>query len=488
MVVSLYTSRVILDVLGVDDFGIYQAVAGVIGMFSFLNGALATGTTRYITFSLGEGNEENAKKVFCVSFSLHLLMALLIIVLSETIGLYFLFNKLVLPEDRMGVIFWVYQLSVAMCAVSIIQVPYTADIVSHERMNIYAYLSILEVALKLAIVFCLTIGTMDKLLLYSVLLLVTQLIVLLVYVKYCRKNFQETKSLSLKQTDISMYKEIGSFSGWSLLSVSSAMLANQGVIILLNIFFSPAIVAARAISIQVNNVVNQFVQNFRTAVNPQIVKSYAQNDMGHSSFLVLVSTKVSFFLVLLMGMPIIMNADYLLRLWLIEVPDYCVIFLQLVIVQSLFQTIDNSLYYGLYACGKIKQNALISPTIALTGFPICYLLFRNGHSPVAMSWCYIIIYMVIGLLVKPYLLKHLANYSIRETMSTLLQCLSVFIPILAYYYFFNRFVKPEMNSLGYLLLSSCLSAVLTVICVYQWGLEKELSKKIFYLLINKIKK
>jgi O-antigen/teichoic acid export membrane protein len=414
MGVSLYTSRVVLAILGVDDFGIYQAVAGVVGMFTFLNSALATGTSRFITYAIGEEREEKLNRVFSVSLLLHVFISIVFIILAETVGLYFLYNKLVLPMDRMDSIFWVFQLTVLGSVITIIQVPYTADIISHEQMGIYAYLSIFEVVLKLLIVFLLTKGPIDKLLLYSLLLLTTQVLVFLVYYYYCKKNYKETHQVTIKlKEDKRLFKEIGSFSGWSLLSVSSSMLANQGVVVLLNMFFSPAVVSARAISNQVNNVVNQFVQNFRTAINPQIVKTYAQNDQSHSSFLVLISTKVSFYLVLLIGMPLLLNAEFLLNIWLVEVPEYTTIFLQLIILQSFIQTIDNSLYYGLYACGKIKQNAIISPSIALLGFPICYILFKLGCSPVSLSWCYIGVYSLIGLIIKPILLNKYANYSVR---------------------------------------------------------------------------
>lgn len=489
MGVSLYTSRVILDILGVDDFGIYQAVAGVVGMFSFLNGALATGTSRFITFALGENSFEKLKRTFEVSLSLHFIISFVFILLAETIGLYFLNNKLVLPEGRMDVFLGVYQLTVLASVVSIIQVPYTADIISHEHMGVYAYLSILEVILKLMIVYFLTIGSFDKIFIYSFLLLITQIIVFFVYYIYCKRNFQETKNIFfVPQKEGKLYREIGAFSGWSLLSVSSSMLANQGVLVLLNMFFSPVVVSARAISNQVNNVVNQFVQNFRTAVNPQIVKSYAQNDLVHSSFLVLISTKISFYLVLIIGMPIIMNADYLLNVWLVEVPDYSVIFLQLIVVQSFVQTIDNSLYYGLYACGKIKQNAIISPIIALLGFPICYILFKTGYSPLSMAWCYIGVYSIIAFIVKPFLLNRFADYSYKEMLKAFKNCLFVFVPAITLFFIFDIFIKSHLSSIVYLVISIFSSSTLIVVCALLWGVEKDISDKIVKLFLAKIKR
>ena len=451
MGVSLYTSRVILDVLGVDEFGIYQAVAGVVGMFAFLNGALATGTSRFITFALGENDKLKLKRIFDVSLSLHFFISIVFVVLSETVGLYFLFEKMVLPPDRMDIIIWVYQLTILASVVSILQVPYTADIISHEHMNVYAYMSILEVVLKLLIVYLLVIGNVDKLLLYSILLLFTQIAIFIVYYTYTKKQFEEARGFSISiKNDISLYKEVGAFSGWSLLSVTSSMLANQGVVVLLNMFFSPALVAARAISNQINNVVNQFVQNFRTAVNPQIVKSYAQKELGHSSSLVLISTKVSFYLVLLIGMPLLMNADYLLGLWLVEVPEYSIIFLQLIIIQTFIQTIDNSLYYGLYACGKV--------------------------------------YSIIGFIVKPFLLNRYAGYSYTTMIKVLFQCVTILVPCLALFFSLDSFVKSKMAPFMYLLLSCLLCFIIIVTCVYTWGLEKNIRDKIVRAILNKINK
>lgn len=486
MGVSLYTSRVILEKLGVDEYGIYQAVAGVVGMFAFLNSALATGTSRFITYSLGENDLFKLKNVFSVSLSLHVFMALIIFFLAETLGLYLLYNKIVLPEERMNIILGVYQLSVLSAVVAIIQVPYSADIISHEHMNIYAYMSILDVVMKLLIVYVLSICNYDKLLVYSLLLLLVSFIVFLVNYLYCRKKFPETKFILCKEKKL--YKDIGSFSGWSLWSATSTMLANQGIIILLNNFFSPAIVSARAISIQVNNVINQFVQNFRTAVNPQIVKSYSQNETERSSFLVLVSTKISFYMIMVIGMPVLLNADTLLRLWLVEVPPYSVIFLQLIIIQSFFQTIDTSLYYGLYACGKIKMNAVISPLIAFIGFPICFFLFKMGMSPISMSWCYIVIFAIIACTVKPFLLRKYAKYKTSEIAYTFYHCLYVFVPSILFYFLFDSLVKQRMNEIIYLIVSSVLSMLLVMICAYFFGIEKDIRERLLSVIINKIKK
>ena len=486
MLVSLYTSRVILIELGIDDYGIFQTVGGVIGMFSFLNGALSTGTSRYLTYALGEKVQNKLSDVFTSAMVLHGIMAILIVILCETIGLYLINSKLVLPEDRMNVIFWVFQLSVISSVLAIIQVPYTADIISHEDMDVYAYMSILDVVLRLMIVYLLSVGSVDKMLLYAGLLLVVQLITTVCYVVYCIKKYEESK---LKGHPSKNYlKDMGAFSGWNLVSSSSAMLANQGVLMLLNVFFVPAVTAARAISIQVNNAVMQFVNNYRLAAIPQMVKLYAQDNTSQSSRLVLISTEISFYLIALIGFPLLLNTSFVLDLWLKEVPDYCVAFVQLIIIQSFIQTIDNSLYYGLYTCGKIKQNAVVSPVIALLGFPICYVLFKIGYSPLAMSWTYIVIYGIIAFIVKPLLLNRFANYDIRMIYKSIYKCdLILFIGVIGWIgieFLLHNF----LDGWYYFIISSVVELVLLFATIYYFTLDKNLRNSIVITIKNKVKK
>lgn len=485
MLVSLYTSRIILQTLGVEDYGIYQSVAGVVGMISFLNSALSIGSSRFITFALGEGNLIKSKAVFNTTLIIHISLALLIVILAETVGLYFLYNGLNFPEDRMNIIFWVYQISVLTAVISITQVPYTATIISHERMGVYAYMSIIEVVMKLLILYVLVISPMEKLLLYAILLGLVQIIVALIYRYYCLRNFEESKFSWV--WDKTIFKQVGSFSSWSLLSNLSAMLNNQGVIILLNIFFTPAIVAARAISIQVNMIINQFVDNFRVSVNPQIVKSYAQGDKKTSEKLVLSSTNISFCLILLVGLPLIINSDLILQLWLKDVPELTVVFVKLILIQSFFQVIDNSLYYGIYACGKIKQNSLISPVIGLVGFPVCYALCKMGYSAVSISWCYIVIYGLLAMVVKPILLIRLAQYRLRDIINMLVRVL--FMGVVAIIiYMFSTVLLADLGQWQYFVSTCILSTIILLLAIYFFGIEKNIRKEIAGMFIAKLLK
>ena len=461
LVVTLYTSRVILQVLGVEDYGLYQAVGGVAGFLAFINNALSTGTSRFITFALGKDDRKLLKKTFATTLSSHLVIGLFIVLIAETIGLWYVRVKMVIPDERLTAALAVYQLSILSTFISIIQVPYYAEVIAHERMSVFAYMGIGEAVSKLGIVYLLSIGNADKLVLYAVLLLVIQVCLFFIYVFYSRHNFEE--STFRLDFDRELFGRIFSFSGWSLFANGSIALSNQGILLLLNQFFSPSVVAARSISLQVNNVATNFVQNFRTAVNPQIVKRYAACDFAGSKSLLLESTKFSYYLMLLIALPIVFLADPLLHLWLVEVPAFTVAFLQIVIVQSLFQVFDTSFYTALYAKGRIKENAIISPLTGFLCFPIVFLLFKTGSSPLALSWAYLVCYGLLGLVIKPLLLNRICDYSWEELFGVYRACLIVTLaaaPIPGLLYF--RLGTDTLAAGIIILFASLLSAALSI--------------------------
>ena len=361
MILSLYISRVVLKVLGVDDYGTYQAVGGIVGFMSFINGALSTGTSRFITFGLGEGNIEKLKNIFATTFTGHVILALLIMVVAETVGFWFLHHKMVIPPDRMYAAEWVLHLSILTAFFNLTQVPFNACIIAHEKMTVYAYVSIVDAVCRLLIVYMLLIGQMDKLILYAILHVILQVSILCFYRFYSVHHFLEARMRL--HIDKTVFREILGFSGWSLFAQTSIALNSQGILILLNMFFSPAVVAARSISIQVNMAATQFMSNFQTAAVPQIVKLYASKNYDESKHLLLDTAKFSFCLMMLLSIPICFSAKQLLTLWLDVVPPYTVIFLQLIVIQSLFQVFDTTFYYALYANGRLRENALISPTL-----------------------------------------------------------------------------------------------------------------------------
>lgn len=487
MVVMLFTSRVVLQVLGVNDYGIYQTVGGVVAMLSFLNGALSTGSSRFLIFELGKGNTEKLRKTFSTTLSIHIILAILIALVAETVGLWFVYNKLLIAPDRLPAAVFAYHLSILTAVISITQVPYTASIISHEKLDIYAYMSIVEVSLKLAIVYLLTISTWDKLEMYATLLCVVQTSIALFYRYYCTRKFPETHFQW--KIDKGITKSVLGYSGWNLWANTATALNNQGTIILLNMFFSPAVVAARAIANQVNMAANQFVQNFRTAANPQIVKRYAAGDLDGSKRLLLESTKYSYYLMLMLCLPICLVTEPLLDLWLDEVPQYTTIFLQLTIVTSLFQVFDTSFYTALYAKGQIRENALVSPMLSFFSFPIIYVLFRCGYSPVSLAWVMLVLYAILGLVVKPILIIKIVDYRWSDIRYVFFYCLKVTLlavplPCLLY---------CTQGSLGLgkwtaFVLLILISVICVAIAIWFAGIDKNMRKKIIDFAKRKLSK
>lgn len=474
MVISLFTSRIILQKLGVDDFGIYQAVGGIVGFLSFINGALSTGSSRFLTYALGEGNVEKLKRTFSTTLNIHILIAILIVIVAETIGLWFLYHKMVIAPDRLSAAVYTYHLSILTAVFTLTQVPYNATIVAHEKMSIYAYMSIFEVSAKLLICYLLTIGNFDRLMMYATLLLGVQVGCMCFYRFYCTHHFEEARfSFSF---DKKIFKEIAGFSGWSMFANASIALNSQGVLILLNMFFAPAVVAARAISLQVNMAANQFVSNFRQAANPQIVKKYASGDYEGSKHLLLESTKYSYYMMYLIALPVCLLAYPLLKLWLGVVPDYTVPFLQIVIVQSLFQVFDTSFYTALYAKGRLRENALTSPTLGFMIFPITYILFKLGYSPLVLSWTSLVVYAILGIIVKPWLIIKIVDYKCSEIWSVYRSCLIVTVASLPTPIIIYKLV--DTTQIVYFILLGLVCLISVALSAFFLGIDKAMRKKV----------
>lgn len=486
MIISLYTSRIVLQVLGVDDYGIYQAVGGIVGFLSFINNALSAGTSRFITYGLGVGDLNKLKSIFSTTFTGHVILAFIIVIIAETVGLWFLHNKMVIPSDRLNAAEWVYHLSIIAAFFTLTQVPFNACIIAHEKMTVYAYVSIIDAACRLLIVYLLLIGQIDKLILYAILHVVLQLSFLLFYRFYSIHHFEEVQfHLNIEKK---VFREIIGFSGWNFFSQVSIAINNQGILLLLNMFFSPSIVTARSISIQVNMAVNQFLTNFQTAATPQIVKKYAASDYVGSKRLLLNTAKYSYYLMLLLVFPICMSANELLTLWLGVVPEYTAIFLQLILVQSLFQVFDTSLYGALNAMGRLKENAIISPLAGYICFTIVYVLFRNGASPVALSWSMLVTCAIVGLIVKPLLIIHIANYTWWDIFSLLIPCVKVTLFSLPLPLGLTYYLKQSECSIYVQFVIVVITCMLSVVCS-SWfiGIPSELRRKIIEVLKKRIK-
>lgn len=379
MGISLYTSRLVLDILGVDDFGIYNVVGGVVAMFSVISGSLSTAISRFITFELGRDSTDRLKTIFSSAITVQVIIALFVCVLIEICGVWFLNNKMNIPLEKMEAANWVLQCSMFIFMINLISVPYNAAIIAHEQMKVFAYISILEVILKLGVVFILYVSLFEKLILYAMLLLFVAFIIQMTYVLYCKKHFKEcTYSFIYNK---SLLKEMLSFAGWNFIGSSATVLRDQGVNIAINIFCGPSVNAARGISLQVNAAIAGFVNNFMTALNPQIIKSYAIGESAHMMTLIYQGARLSFYMLLLLSLPVIIEADSILRIWLVTVPEYTATFVRLVLILTLFESLSNPLVTAMLATGKIRNYQLVVGSLQMLNFPFSYMLLYWGFFP-----------------------------------------------------------------------------------------------------------
>lgn len=380
MAVSLYTSRVVLATLGVENFGIYNVVGGVIVLFSFLDSAMSSATQRFLNYEIGRNDVEQTRRVFSMSLTIYLCIAAAVLVLAETVGLWFLNAQLNIPSVRINAANWVYQFSVASAIVGILRVPYNATIIAYEKMSIYAYLSVAEVMLRLGIVFLLVLASMDKLILYSGLLFCLTIIMQLASVTYCRKAFESAQYKLFY--DKKLFKELIGFSSWSLFGSVAVICNTQGTNMLLNIFCGVTVNAAMGVANQVNGAVYQFVTNFQTAFNPQIVKYFAAQKKDELMLLVNRASKISFILMLFISLPIIVNINYILALWLKVVPEYAAEFVCLSLGYCLIDSLSLPLYTLVSATGKIKSYQIIVSSVFMLNVPLVYGILYFGYSPV----------------------------------------------------------------------------------------------------------
>lgn len=411
MGVGLYTSRIVLNALGIEDFGIYNIVGGIVVLFSFLSNALTAATQRFLTFELGKKEFGKFQKIFNLSLLSYCGLSLLIILLAETIGLWFLNTQLNLPADRMNASNWVYQFTIITFVVNLLRTPYNAAIIAHEKMDFYAYTSIIEVAIKLLIAFTLTYFSYDKLALYALLTTGASLVINAIYYAYCTQKFKECKTQIY--WDTADFKKIVSFSGWSLFGSLSVVGSNQGVNIILNIFFGVIVNAALGIANQVCNAVNQFVSNFQIAFNPQIIKLHAKGEQKQLFTLIFSSAKLSFFLLLFLSLPILIETDTILTLWLKVVPEYSSDFCRLIILALLIDTLSGPLWMTVQASGKIKKYQLIISSVFWLNVIFTYILFKTGFAPTT-AFAVRVIINVILLAIRIYLLTAIIQFPAKD--------------------------------------------------------------------------
>lgn len=479
MAVSLYTSRVILNALGIEDFGIYNVVGGVVAMFTMISGSLSTAITRFITFELGKRDGDRLNKVFSSAFTIQLGIGLFVALLAETIGVWFLNNEMSIPVNRLFAANWVLQFSIVTFIVNLISVPYNASIIAHERMSAFAYISILEAVGKLTIAFLIIISPIDKLIFYAILMCVVAIGIQCTYVYYCRRSFSECTYHFV--FDKPLLKDMFSFAGWNFIGASSAVLRDQGGNIILNLYCGPVVNAARGIAFQVSNAINGFVVNFMTALNPQITKSYANGDLKYMMILIFQGARFSFYMLLLLSLPILINTHYVLTIWLKVVPEYTVIFVQLVLVFAMSESISQPLITAMLATGKIRSYQIIVGGLQMMNLPISYILLRYGMSPeiilitaIFISQCCLAarLYMLrnmIGLSMKIYLGKVYFNV-IMVTLFALI------IPLVTQHYIKESLVGFTIVSL--------VSVICTLLAIYFVGCDRGERKFLLIKLLN----
>lgn len=483
MLVNLYASRITLKVLGVDDFGIYQTVGGVVTFLAFLSNALGSGTSRFITFEMGKENSR-LKELFSTVRIAHIILAIFIVIVGEVIGMWAIYNKLVIPSERMNAAIFAFHFSMIATFFQITQVPYNATIIAYEKMNVYAYVSIIEAVGKLLIVYLLNILTFDKLEIYAVLMCLVTVGVMLIYRIYCRLNFEETKGKLI--FDKELFKGVASFSGWNLITSSAASLANQGVTIVTNMFFSPAVVTIRSLALKLNGILNQFVGSFRTAVNPQIVKKYAAEDYEGAKKLSLVSTKYTYYLMLIIVLPLFLLCEPALKLWLEEVPNGLVLFTRIALIQGLFQAFDTSLYTPIYANGRIKENAIISPLFDALQLPAVYILFKLGAPAVALAWVELFACVALGIIIKPILVHIIVKYDYKEIMLMIGSCgivtiIACIVPVIV-----STILDPNTVK-GFLVIGMACMCSLGLV-IWFIGLDKSMRNMLIEWVDNKVLK
>lgn len=411
MGVGLYTVRAILDLLGVVDYGIYNVVGGVVSMFAFLNGTLSTSSQRYFSIELAKGNMRRLNQWFCLNITTFSLFIILFVVIAETVGLWFVNSKMNIPEERMFAANVVYQLSIISFCINFFSIPYNALIIAHEKMSAFAYISIVEALLKLGIVYILSIITWDKLIVYGVLMFLTACSITSSYIIYNHLHFKESKYHPYwNKQEI---KELISFSGWHFFGTFSVTIRSQGINILINLFFNPAVNAARAVAFQIYHAVAQLSNNFFIAVKPQIYKSYAAHDYEGLYKLILRSSIMTSFLISILIYPILANTQYILSLWLKEVPEYAVVFTQLVLINGLIDSINGPTAAAMLATGKIRNYELLVGGGIILNLPISYIVLKLGGEPTATIVVSIII-STYTTLMRAYLLSKAINLSMKR--------------------------------------------------------------------------
>jgi O-antigen/teichoic acid export membrane protein len=481
MLVSLYTVRVVLNTLGAEDYGIYNVAAGIVTMFGFLSSAMSSASQRYFAFEIGRDNFEQLKKVFSISLLIYVLIAVLIVIIAETAGLWFVSNKLAVPLERKEAALWVYQFSIISFLFTILTSPYMAVIIAHEDMNIYAYVSIIEAGLKLGIVFVLRIITFDSLIVYGILTCIVTFINTAIYRIICKRKYKECVFGFFWNKEL--FKELTSYTGWNLFGTLVRIFNNQGINILLNQFFNSEIVAARSIASSVNGTASNFSNNFNNALRPQIVKNYAMKQNQDVINLMFNGIKGTYCLMYVFALPLMLEMPLVLNLWLKNPPEYTVLFTRLILINVVIEVISYPINGTAQATGKIRLYQFVVNGILLLNLPISWIVLLTTAEPRFVLMVSIYISLIASVL-RLYVLKRLISFSILNFIRKVIIpifCISILTavpPLLAYHFF--------VSGLPRLFIVVLTTVVSIGITFYLIGLNDSDKEKIKIIVLNKL--
>lgn len=467
MLVTLYTSRVILQSLGVEDFGIYNVVGGIIAMFGFVTNTLSTSSQRFITFELGKGKHGNPNKVFSTCFILHFMLALAIAIIAEPIGMWFIQHKLMIPAERLDAAMWVFQITIVSMFLTFLAIPYNALIVAHERMNVYALISVVDAFLKLAIAFAVAYYPQDKLIFYGVLLLCIQITNVLFYYLYCNRSFVESKIRLI--WDKVLIKEIGKFASWSIFGNVAYITYTQGLNLLLGTFFMPAVNAARGIAIQVQSAVNNFVSSFQTAINPQITKSYASGHTDEMLSLVFRSSRFSYFLLIIVTIPLLLESETILKLWLHTVPDDTVTFMRIILLTTWINSLANPLIISVKATGNVRKYESTVGILMMAILPVSYVFLKLGFPAVTVFVVHLSV-ECLAMVCRILITRQLIHFSLRKYFSDVVCRISIVTAVVVVLPIVLN-TQLEQTISRFLIVSSA-SVICTIVAIIVFGLTK----------------
>ena len=485
MGIHLYISRVVLNALGVEDFGVYNVVGGIVALFSILSGSLSAAASRFIAFELGTKNEARLKEIFSISITVQLVLSFLILLIAESFGLWFFYEKMDIPLNRLNAAFWCYQFSVVTFIINLLSVPYDACIVAHEKMSAFAYISLINGFGKLIIALCILKYSGDKLIFYGLLLMLLSIVIRFIYGVYCKKTFSECVFTISK--NFTLFKEIFAFAGWNFIGAATDPLCYHGRNILLNMFYGPILNAAYGLAMQVNSAVNSFSSNIMMAVKPQIIKAYAEENWDYFYKILFWSAKCTFFSVVFFALPIIFNIDFVLKLWLKNIPNYTSIFVVLALINVLIEAISQPLVVAMLATGRIRNYQIVVGGTCLLNIPVCYIWLRCGGSPTSVFIVSIIIsqiclflrlYMLRGMIRLP-VVNFLCNVYFRSI------AVAIASSILPYVFIASNLFNGDVIKFLTISVLSTVSSLASFILIYCSKEERSfVIKKINHLIIR----